>query len=57
MPSYVLGYYAILQINPTSPYEPLPVKIYKMSVRPAKTKISLGIRAVGSVFSVHSFGS
>ena len=30
---------------------------HKMSVHPAKTKISLGIRPVWSVFAVHSMGS
>ena len=32
-------------------------KTNKMSVRPAKTHISLGIRPVWLVFAVHSMGS
>ena len=38
-------------------FEPQHNKTNKMSVRPAKTKISLGIRPVWSVFAVCSVGS
>ena len=34
--------------------EPQHDKTNKMSVRPAKTQISLGVRPVWSVFAVHS---
>ena len=38
-------------------YEPPYDKTNKMTVRPAKTQISLGIRPVWSVFTVRSMGS
>ena len=38
------------------PYEPRHDKTNKMSVRPAKTQISLGIRPVWSIFEVRSMG-
>ena len=38
-------------------YEPPHDKTNKMSVRPAKTQISLDIRPVWSVFAVRSMGS
>ena len=41
----------------TEPYEPWHDKTNKMSVRPAKTQISLGIHPVWSVFAVPSMGS
>ena len=37
--------------------EPQHDKTNKMSVRPVKTQISLGIRPVWSVFAVRSMGS
>ena len=37
--------------------EPRHDKTNKMTVRPAKTQISLGIRPVWSVFAVRSMGS
>ena len=38
-------------------YEPQHDKTNKVSVRPAKTQISLGIRQVWSVFAVRFMGS
>ena len=38
-------------------YEPQHYKTNKVTVRPAKTQISLGIHPVWSVFAVHSMGS
>ena len=38
-------------------YEPQHDKTNKVTVRPAKTQISLGIRPIWSVFAVHSMGS
>ena len=38
-------------------FEPRHEKTNKMSVRPAKTQISLGIHQVWSIFVVHSVGS
>ena len=37
--------------------EPRHDKTNKVTVRPAKTQISLGIRPVASVFAVHLMGS
>ena len=38
-------------------YKPQHDKTNKVSVRPAQTQITLGIRPVWSVFDVHSMGS
>ena len=40
-----------------SPYEPQHDKTNKVTVRPAKTQISLGIHPVWSVFAVRLMGS
>ena len=44
-------------LNNCLEFEPHHDKTNKMTVRPAKTQISLGIRPVWSVFAVCSIGS
>ena len=46
-----------VQIRNIHAYEPPRDKTNKVSVRAAKTQISLGIRPVWSVFAVRSMGS
>ena len=57
---YVHGLFIFIKIHSSwklQKYEPWHDKTNKMSVRPAKTQVSLGIRPVWSVFEVHSMGS
>ena len=47
----------VIKFQVISENEPPHDKTNKMTVHPAKTQISLGIRPVWSVFAVHSMGS
>ena len=47
----------VITLSDATSYEPRHDKTNNLSVRPAKTQISLGIRPVWSVFAVRSMGS